>query len=96
MTKFGIAFTAIYIATITFLRWTCFPDLKTIPLNELGDFLAGVFGPPMLLGLILGYIQQQKELRQNTKVLELQAEELRMSVEQHTELVAATREQRSA
>jgi len=62
-------------------------------LNEFGDFLAGVFGPLMLFWLILGYIQQQKELQQNTKALELQADELRKSVDQHKELVKATREQ---
>ena len=93
MTILGIAFTIIYIAAILFLRWGGLSDLKTMPLNELGDFLAGVFGPLMLLWLILGYIQQQKELRQNTKALELQADELKKSVEQHKELVAATREQ---
>lgn len=47
----------------------------------------------MLFWLILGYIQQQNELRQNTKALELQADELKRSVEQHKELVKATREQ---
>ncbi|RAU18891.1 hypothetical protein DN062_05260 [Nitrincola tibetensis] len=93
MTIFGIIFTATYILAIIFLRWANLSDLQTMPLNELGDFLAGVFGPLMLLWLILGYIQQQKELRQNTKALELQADELRKSVEQHKELVAATREQ---
>lgn len=64
-----------------------------MPLNEFGDFFAGVFGPLMLFWLILGYIQQQSELQQNTKALELQAEELRKSVEQHKELVQATKEQ---
>ena len=64
-----------------------------MPLNEFGDFFAGVFGPLMLFWLILGYIQQQNELRQNTKALELQADELKRSVEQHKELVKATREQ---
>ena len=93
MTIFGIIFTLVYVAVILFLRWDGLADLKTMPLNELGDFLAGVFGPLMLLWLILGYIQQQKELRQNTKALELQADELRKSVEQHKELVAATKEQ---
>jgi hypothetical protein len=64
-----------------------------MPLNEFGDFFAGVFGPLMLFWLILGYIQQQKELKQNTKMLELQADELKKSVEQHKELVKTTREQ---
>ncbi|EGR4303545.1 hypothetical protein Q8V56_003615 [Vibrio cholerae] len=93
MTKFGVIITALYIALILLLRWGSLPDLATMPLNEFGDFFAGVFGPLMLFWLILGYIQQQSELQQNTKALELQAEELKKSVEQHKELVKATREQ---
>ena len=64
-----------------------------MPLNEFGDFFAGVFGPLMLFWLILGHMQQQKELQQNTSALELQAQELKRSVEQHKELVKATKEQ---
>lgn len=93
MSRFGIIITILYIGTVVYFRGTSFPELKTMPLNEFGDFFAGVFGPLMLFWLILGYIQQQKELRQNTKALELQADELRKSVEQHKELVAATKEQ---
>lgn len=61
--------------------------------NELGDFLAGAFSPVAFLWLVLGYIQQQKELQQNTKALELQAEELRNSVEQYRNMVDVAREQ---
>lgn len=93
MSIFGIIITILYVGTVVFFRGSSLPELKTMPLNEFGDFFAGVFGPLMLFWLILGYIQQQKELRQNTKALELQADELRKSVEQHKELVAATREQ---
>lgn len=93
MSIFGIIITIFYIGVIVLLRWSSFPELSTMPLNEFGDFFAGVFGPLMLLWLTLGYIQQQKELRQNTSVLELQAEELKKSVEQHKELVKVTREQ---
>lgn len=93
MSIFGIIVTTIYIGVIVIFRWSSFHELATMPLNEFGDFFAGVFGPLMLFWLILGYIQQQSELRQNTKALELQAEELKKSVEQHKELVKATREQ---
>ncbi len=93
MTIFGVIVTAIYIFIIAILRWSSFSTLQTMPLNEFGDFFAGVFGPLMLFWLILGYVQQQKELRQNTKALELQADELRKSVEQHKELVEVTKEQ---
>jgi len=63
--------------------------LFTLSLNEIGDFFAGAFAPVAFLWLILGYLQQGKELQQNTmalqqqaKSLELQVEELRNSVEQ--------------
>ena len=42
---------------------------KPMPLNEVGDFLAGVFSPIAFLYLYLGYVQQGEELK-------LQAEEL--------------------
>lgn len=61
--------------------------------NNVGDFLAGVFGPVAILWLVLGFLQQGIELRQNAKALELQAEELKNSVEQQRQLVAATRSQ---
>ncbi|WP_417667526.1 hypothetical protein [Pseudidiomarina sp.] len=93
MTKIGIIITILYVAVIGLFRWNSFPELATMPLNEFGDFFAGVFGPLMLFWLILGYMQQQSELRQNTKALELQADELKRSVEQHKELVKATKEQ---
>ena len=93
LTLFGIVASVVYTAFIVLLRWSDLPQLASIPLNELGDFLAGVFGPLMLFWLILGFVQQQRELRQNTKALELQAQELKNSVDQHRQLVEATREQ---
>ena len=93
MTRFGVIVSVGYVLLIIALRWDSFPNLRDMPLNEFGDFFAGVFGPLTLFWLILGYVQQQKELKQNTNALELQAEEFKKSVEQHKELVAATREQ---
>jgi hypothetical protein len=93
MNKFGFVVTAIYVAGIVLLRWDSLSELKVMPLNELGDFLAGVFGPMMLFWVVLGYMQQQKELRQNTMMLKMQADELKKSVEQHRELVKVAREQ---
>lgn len=58
--------------------------------NELGDFLAGVFAPLAFLFLYLGYKQQGRELQQNTQALNLQAEELKNSVEQQRLLAEAT------
>lgn len=63
---------------------------KPTPPNEIGDFLAGLFSPVAFLWLVVGYFQQGKELKQNTKALELQANELKLSVGQQRELVAVT------
>lgn len=96
MIKIGVVATIAYIAAIIALRWNDFHSLEALQrlkLNELGDFLAGVFGPLSFFWLIIGYVQQQKELMLNTEALRLQADELKNSVEQQRELVAATRNQ---
>jgi len=59
-------------------KWDVAAQMKP---NEWGDFLAGTFAPIAFLWLIFGYIQQGKELEQNTRALELQAEELKQMVE---------------
>ena len=74
----------------------------TLPtsLNELGDFLAGIFAPIAFFWLILGYIQQGKQLDQNTRALEqqeialqLQINEMKESVKQQKELVEIQKQQ---
>lgn len=65
----GIAITVIWLGVIS-LIWI-FGGLKAPEsLNELGDFLAGIFAPIAFFWLILGYIQQGKQLDQNTRALE--------------------------
>lgn len=54
--------------------------------NELGDFLAGVFAPLAFLFLYLGYKQQGKELKNQSK-------ELEASVKQQTQLVLTAKEE---
>lgn len=46
---------------------------KPMPLNEVGDFLAGVFAPLAFLFLILGYLQTNKSLGQNSEAIAQQA-----------------------
>ena len=89
----AIAITVIWLGGIG-LTWI-FGSLKSPEsLNELGDFLTGVFAPIAFLWLILGYIQQGKQLDQNTKALEqqekalqLQIDEMKEGVKQQAELV---------
>lgn len=54
--------------------------IKDIPLNNIGDYLAGVAAPIAFLWLVLGYKQQSKELSINNDMLKLQHEELKNSV----------------
>lgn len=74
-------------------RWS---ELIRLDLNELGDLLAGIFSPLAFLWLVGGYMQQGEELRLNTEALQLQANELKNSVEQQAEMVHVAREQLEA
>lgn len=91
--RFGIGITMLWLLLI--IGFAIFGDL-TFPktLNELGDFLAGIFAPIAFFWLILGYIQQAKQLEQNTyalkqqeQALQLQVSELQESIEQQKMLV---------
>ncbi|RUI81678.1 hypothetical protein IPC412_18805 [Pseudomonas aeruginosa] len=80
----GLWSTVVYFLILVCLIWYRSPTLLKIPLNELGDFCAGIFGPLAILWLILGFMQQGEELRLNNEALKLQATELRNSVQQQT------------
>jgi len=67
-------------------------ELSPVSLNELGDFLAGAFGPLAIFWIVLGFFQQGRELKNSVATLELQAKELANSVTQQKELVSVTRE----
>lgn len=83
--------------TVLWLLFTAFivNNAKSLPteLNEWGDFCAGFFSPLAFLWLVLGYLQQGEELQHSTRALLLQAEELKNSVEQQSQLVAVSKEQ---
>ena len=87
LTIIGIILSTVYSVIVYQIVGDRLQSLQNMPLNEVGDFLAGVFGPLAILWLVLGFLQQGKELRQNTEALELQAEELSNSVHQQEELV---------
>lgn len=84
--NWGIRITVVWLAVI-FLFWF-FGDLKNpTSLNELGDFLAGIVAPIAFLWLILGYVQQGKQLEQNTKALEQQERALQLQIQEMKESV---------
>ena len=89
----GILLTLTYLPGIAVFFDGRFAEIRAMTPNNAGDFLAGVFGPVAILWLILGYFQQGVELKQNTRALELQDEELRNSAQQQKELVEVTRKQ---
>lgn len=88
-TKLALLFTVIYICGFALLAAIRFDELICLDLNELGDFLAGAFGPVALAWLVFGYFQQGDELRQGTEALRMQAEELNASVQQQVYMVEA-------
>ena len=92
----GIVLTVAYAVFAWWLVGDRIQTLQTMGLNEVGDFLAGAFGPVAILWLVLGFFQQGIELRQGTHALLLQAKELQSSVEQQKELVAVSRDQVNA
>lgn len=90
-TKTATVATALWISLGIAAIAVKFDSVRAMPLNEIGDFLAGFFSPVAFLWLVVGYFQQGEELKLNTRALELQVAELRMSVEQQRELVEVTR-----
>ena len=92
-TTIGVVITILYLLLLLIFLHSRINTMAEMRLNEIGDFLAGIFGPVAFLWLVLGYFQQGIELKQNTKALELQAEELKHSVEQQRAMVEVSRQQ---
>ena len=64
-----------------------------LSLNEAGDFFAGAFGPPAILWIILGFIQQGRELRNSIETLRLQTIALHENVQQQQLIARTSQEQ---
>lgn len=91
--EIGGALTLTYLVIVVVVIWGRADTLMTMPLNEVGDFLAGAFGPVAFLWLVFGFLQQGDELRQGTEALKLQAFELKNSVAQQSIMAAAATQQ---
>lgn len=101
-TRIGAAVTLIYLLLLGNYVYQNWSAVSTLVPNEMGDFLAGAFGPVALLWLVCGYFQQGAELRQNTKALQMQSdslkqqvEELKVSVSHQAEIADAAKRQLS-
>lgn len=81
--------TGVYLVCVAVLVYWKRASLPGLELNAIGDFLAGVFGPIAFLWLVLGYLQQGRELRLSSEALHLQAKELNASVQQQAASVLA-------
>ncbi|HCT6277184.1 TPA: hypothetical protein OT304_000124 [Pseudomonas aeruginosa] len=86
----GVLITFFYVLLVAYLVHSQNIEMPE-KLNEIGDFLAGIFGPITIVWLILGFIQQGMELRQNNDALKMQAAELKASVEQQTAMAESQR-----
>lgn len=73
--------TAVYIGLVIMVVAARFGEVLALPLNELGDFSAGAFGPIAFLWLIFGYKQQGDELKASSSALEAQVAELKTSID---------------
>jgi hypothetical protein len=91
--KVGLVLTILWIILMVIAASSDIDALVKMKPNEWGDFFAGFFSPLAFLWLVLGYLQQGQELQLSTKALQLQAEELRHSVDQQREMVAVSRAQ---
>lgn len=81
----------LYIVGILYIRDESFSEIfnkiREMPLNELGDFFAGLFGPLAVFWLIMSFRLQQQELRKSSEALSLQAEEMAESVYSQREMI---------
>lgn len=79
--------TAIWVGSIFVVICARYKEFVTLDLNALGDFFAGAFGPVAFGWLVLGYIQQGKELKLSSQALRVQADELREMVKGQRQLI---------
>jgi hypothetical protein len=93
---FGIIITVIYSVYLYLIIQNKISNLGEMELNNIGDFLAGAFGPLALFWLILGYFQQGRELKENTIALQSQEYQLKEQAQQTKELANFARAQAEA
>ena len=77
--NWGIGITVVWLAVI--VAFWIFGGLESpSSLNELGDFLAGIFAPVAFFWLILGYVQQGKQNNLNIEAIKFQMEAMNNAI----------------
>lgn len=76
----------VFVFVLILFKWN---KLTLLELNEIGDFLAGVFAPLGFFWLVAGFYQNSKalrmqadELQKSTEAMNFQIEEMKESVDQ--------------
>lgn len=80
---FGLIGSGVYLLVVVLLLGSRLLTLHTLRPNEIGDTLAGIFAPLALIWLIVGILQQGRELR-------IQVQDLKESVEAQKALAKAS------
>lgn len=80
-TKYALIGTTLYILFFVSFSLIRRAELCELDLNELGDYLAGIFGPLALFWVVVGYFQQSEEVRNSTKELAHSVAELKRQSE---------------
>tara|TARA_R110000764_G_scaffold224754_1_gene314038 strand:+ start:218 stop:958 length:741 start_codon:yes stop_codon:yes gene_type:complete len=91
----GMVLTVNYVLLVYWRFNDRFFQLEKMPLNEVGDFLAGAFGPVAFGWLIIGYVMQNKELRNSSNQAE-HAQKLTMNQIDFQKSVEASRKKERA
>ncbi|WP_100259208.1 hypothetical protein [Qipengyuania seohaensis] len=82
----GSGLSVLYLAGLVLYLFAQNQNPADLDLNELGDFLGGISSPLAFLWLVLGFFQQSREIRLSSKALQLQASEMRRTVDEHRRL----------
>jgi hypothetical protein len=70
----AIVFTVLWLSIIAAAVWRDWTRFTTMPLNELGDFLAGFFAPIAFCWLVVGYTLQRHQITMSLDALAAERE----------------------
>ncbi|WP_271078604.1 hypothetical protein [Aurantiacibacter sp. MUD61] len=86
--RIGFVLTGAYLGGLVIYLIVQGQNPANLALNELGDFLGGVFSPLAFFWLVLGFFQSSREIGISSKALHLQATEMRAEMKAQRDLMA--------